>query len=275
MKLDWITDPHLDHLKSEKELIAFVNLLHKRDSDGLMVTGDIAESPTIYEYLGIMSGAYQRPIYFVLGNHDHYKGWIADTHAKVQAVCKAVPRGILNWLTKSQPLHLRDKTWIVGHDGWYDGREGKGMATSTSLTDFLYQHGVFDLADARGLGKLNLFNKLRQLGDLSAQVLKMKLEEVLHQGAARVLVLTHVPPFLEASYFRGQPSKPDFAPFYVNKAMGDMLLQIASSHPDTIIEVFCGHTHGKREVDVLHNLKIRSGSARYGFLPQFQTSLEV
>lgn len=58
MKLDWITDSHLDHLRSEEDLIEFVKELHDRGSDALLITGDIAESATLYDFLGIMSGAY-------------------------------------------------------------------------------------------------------------------------------------------------------------------------------------------------------------------------
>lgn len=275
MKLDWITDPHLDHLKSSNELITFVNLLHGRTSDGLLITGDIAESPTIYEFLGLLSGAYQRPIYFVLGNHDYYKAWMDETRTRVRAVCKACPTGILNWLTESKPLHLCAGTWLVGHDGWYDGQAGIGSKSPISMTDFMYQHGIFDLADARGLGINPLFQELWELGMESALQLETKIKKVLHKGATRVLVLTHVPPFHEASYFRGKPSSPETAPFYVNKSLGDRLKEIASSHAEVKFEVFCGHTHGKHEVQILHNLRVRSGSARYGSLPQFQEPILV
>lgn len=275
MKLDWITDPHLDHLEGSDELIKFVDRLHNRDSDGLMITGDIAESPTLYEFLGILSGAYQRPIYFVLGNHDYYKAWMAETHVRARAVCEACPPGILNWLSDLGPLHLEDDTWICGHDGWYDGQEGLGPQSNLALTDFMYQWGVFDLADARSLGKLNLFLRIKQLAKMSAQSVKLKLEEVLHQGGRRVIVVTHVPPFIEASLFRGRPSSPASAPFYVNKTMGDMLYEFASRHPNLEIEVFAGHTHGKCRVEVLHNLVVRVGSARYGQQPQFQVPIEV
>ena len=57
MKVDWITDPHLDHLRGQEMLLDFVKKLHARDSDVLLITGDIAESGTIYDFMGIVSGA--------------------------------------------------------------------------------------------------------------------------------------------------------------------------------------------------------------------------
>lgn len=275
MILDWITDPHLDHLRSENELTAFVNLLNERESDGLMITGDIAESSMIYEFLGILSGAYQRPIYFVLGNHDYYNAYMGETHVRVRAVCQQVPAGILNWMTDIEPLHLRNRTWIVGHDGWYDGQEGTGLHTTAALTDFRESVGVKDLVESLRGGREPLFRKLRELGELSAEMIKEKLAVAVAKGAERILVLTHVPPFAEASWFRGQPSSRNTLPFYVNKAMGDALLHFAASNSGVRVEVFCGHTHGRHEVEVLHNLVVKTGSARYGMLPQFQEPLHV
>jgi len=275
MVLDWITDPHLDHLRGENELIAFINLLHERKSDGLMITGDIAESSTIYEFLGLLSGAYQRPIYFVLGNHDHYNAYMGETHARVREVCQQVPNGILNWMTDLEPLHLHDGTWILGHDGWYDGQEGLGIQSRCSLTDFMEGWGVQDLVDAAKMGKETLFKRIRQLGELSAEMIKDKLQLAIEQGAKRILIITHVPPFREASFFRGRPSNEGTLPFYVNKALGDALLHFAISNSGVQVEVFCGHTHGGVEVELLHNLVVRTRSARYGMLPQFQEPLHV
>jgi len=275
MKLDWITDPHLDHLPDEKDLIKFVQRLHDRDSDGLMITGDIAESPTIYEFLGLLSGSYQRPIYFVLGNHDYYKGWMGETKQKVREVCKAVPDGILNWMTEAGPLHLEGDTWIVGHDGWYDGQAGHGVQSKLGMTDALPTHGVFDLCEAAQLGKLNLFLLIKKLGMLGAAIVDQQLHFAIDKGAKRIFILTHVPPFWEASQFRGKPTSAAFAPFYINKSMGDMLEVFSEQHPEVQLEVFAGHTHGGVEVEVLHNVLVRVGSARYGSLPIFQAQVEV
>ena len=274
MKLDWVTDPHLDHLPTERELIEFVKLLHNRDSDGLLITGDIAESPTIYEFLGIISGAYQRPVFFVLGNHDYYRAWMAETRERVRAVCEACPPGILNWLTESEPLHLKDDVWIAGHDGWYDGLCGLGMQSQAALTDFV-QAGVFDLADAARRGKLNLFLALKKLGSQAARAVEEQLHSAVEQGGRRILVLTHFPPFWETSFFRGRRTSANYAPFYVNKSMGDVLEAFAEEHPNVKLEVFAGHTHGKCEVPIRDNLIVRVGSARYSHLPQFQEQVLI
>lgn len=271
--LDWLTDPHLDHLKNEKMLLDFVKRLAARDSDGLVITGDIAESKTIYDFMGIISGCYRRPVYFVLGNHDHYGAWMKETHERVRAVCEAVPPGILNWMPDAGAIMLNKRTAIVGHDGWYDGQEGEAGLTF-SLTDFYLPNGVTDLVQAFGLGSHYLFDKLRELGEASAEHIRAACRKARDQGARRVLILTHVPPFLESSYFRGKPSEAKAAPFYVNKTLGDALLEIADEMSNMKFEVYAGHTHGKREYQARGNLVVRVGNARYGRLPTFQKPIE-
>jgi predicted phosphodiesterase len=272
-QLDWITDPHLDHLKGEKMLLSFVKKLAARESDGLLITGDIAESKTIYDFLGILSGCYRRPIYFVLGNHDHYGAWMKDTHDRVRAVCEAVPPGILNWMTETGVVMLNDRTAVVGHEGWYDGQAGEAGLTF-SLSDFYMPNGVLDLIQAFGLGSHQLFDKLRQLGIESADHIRSSIIKARNMGAKRILIITHVPPFLEASYFRGRPSEANSAPFYVNRVLGETLMEVAQELPKVKLEVYAGHTHGKRVYEAARNLTVRVGAARYGRLPTFQTPIK-
>lgn len=274
MHLDWITDPHLDHLPDEQALISFVKKLHARPSDGLLVTGDIAESNTIYDYLGILSGAYQRPVYFVLGNHDYYRGWIDSTRESVRRVCRAVPKGILNWMPDAGPIMLDKQTAIVGHGGFYDGQEGE-PGLQMQMSDFHLPHGVHDLIQEISYGSRYLFDKLRELGNEGAESIAEQTRRARYEGAERVLILTHVPPFLEASYFRGKPSSDKAAPFYVNRCLGMALLELAHQFPTMQFEVFAGHTHGKREYWPTENMVVRVGSARYGRQPVFQPTVEV
>jgi Icc protein len=274
MRLDWITDPHIDHLPSEKALIGFVQQLHERESDGLLITGDIAESRTIYDYLGIVSGAYQRPVYFVLGNHDYYGGWRAQTHARVRAVCERVPEGILNWMPDVGVKMLSSDTALVGHGGMYDGQEGE-PGLEMSMTDFHMPAGNLDMIQALGYGSRHLFELLLELGRECAEHVRQQVRRAVRQGARRVLVLTHVPPFIESSLFRGRPSSARAAPFYVNRGLGDALLELADELPHVRLEVLAGHTHGACVYRPSGNLVIRVGRARYGGLPVWQDPLAV
>ena len=42
--------------------------------DAVVITGDIGESPNVAAYLRELEQGLQRPIYFVLGNHDFDRG---------------------------------------------------------------------------------------------------------------------------------------------------------------------------------------------------------
>lgn len=269
MKLDWITDPHLDHVKDKAELLKFVEELHARESDALIITGDIAESNTLYDFLGIVSGAYQRPVYFVLGNHDYYGAWRQQTHERVRKVCSAVPAGILNWMPDAGVVFLERDVALVGHDGLYDAREGADADLEMSMWDLFMPQGIFDLADALNRSPRCLLEKLQMLADECADHITSVAKEAIGRGAKKVMVLTHVPPFLEASYFRGRPSDMRSRPWYVNKTLGESLLKLAEHHPDVEFVVFAGHTHGRRDVYLRDNLFVRVGAARYGRRPRF------
>ena len=52
-------------------------------ADALVVTGDIAESPTLSSALTSLATLTERPVYFVLGNHDFYRGTVVDTRRQV------------------------------------------------------------------------------------------------------------------------------------------------------------------------------------------------
>jgi predicted MPP superfamily phosphohydrolase len=72
MKLAWATDIHLGHA-SESVRRKFYQSV-KEQADALVVTGDIAESHILGSALTALATLTERPIYFVLGNHDYYRG---------------------------------------------------------------------------------------------------------------------------------------------------------------------------------------------------------
>ncbi len=72
MKLTWITDVHLNFLEKD-ESIDFYHSLIATVSDVVMMSGDIAEVPSIESILKEIAKATQKPMCFVLGNHDYYQ----------------------------------------------------------------------------------------------------------------------------------------------------------------------------------------------------------
>ena len=81
MKLAWATDVHLNFLTTMARR-RFLEPIREQ-ADALVVTGDIAESNSLGAMLMVMDSLVGRPIYFVLGNHDFYKGSVAGTRSAV------------------------------------------------------------------------------------------------------------------------------------------------------------------------------------------------
>jgi Icc protein len=131
MRLAWLTDIHLNFVDAIR-LRQFLESVKQR-SDAVAVSGDIAESPDIAIYLGIMEETLQKPVYFVLGNHDFYRGSIANT--RVQVADMAQRSKLLKYLTAMEVVELTPRTAIVGHDGWADGRLGDYRNTIVILSD--------------------------------------------------------------------------------------------------------------------------------------------
>src|SRR6202034_3532252 len=75
--LAWLTDPHLNFLGHEA-IDSFCASLAEQAADAFLITGDIGEAPNVAVYLNILDNHLARPLYFVLGNHDFYRGSIGS-----------------------------------------------------------------------------------------------------------------------------------------------------------------------------------------------------
>ncbi len=259
MKLAWATDIHLNFL-DDHERRRFLESL-RGQADALVVTGDIAESNSLGEILRQMSSVLDVPVYFVLGNHDFYRGSVAGTRAGVAEMLGG--SGNLVYLSQASVVELTPDTALVGHDGWADGRLGDLDGSEVILNDFLLIDELRHWRDHHTLDKPALRRMLETLGDEAAAYLKSVLIPAAERYS-QVIVATHVPPFREAAWHEGQTSGDDYLPFFACKAVGDVLLEAAKSHPDCQVLVLCGHTHGGGEVQVRENLRVLTGPAEYG-----------
>jgi Icc protein len=115
MKLTWITDPHLNFL-DPTDAEEFFRIVAEEPSDAVLISGDIGEAHDIARHLNNLDTAVQRPVYFVLGNHDFYRGSIPGVRSTVRAICRACPS--LHWLPDSGVVPLTAETCLIGHDGW-------------------------------------------------------------------------------------------------------------------------------------------------------------
>ena len=264
MKLAWLTDIHLNFLDPEG-VDAFMRSVAVTPCDGILLSGDTAEAPNVVSLLNKLGIVFDGPIYFVLGNHDFYRGSIAGVRSSINDLHD---RGSnLHYLPRSGVVGLTEKTCLVGADGWGDGRYGDYWGRRVSVNDWRLIEEFDWLDDTKRLAKLN------HLGDEAADHFKAILPGALERFE-HVLVITHVSPFRESCWHEGRISDKDWLPHFACKAVGDVLSDAMAGHPEKKMTVLCGHTHGAGEAQILPNLRVLTGGAEYG-RPVVQRVLEI
>lgn len=266
MRLLWVTDCHLDHLRTPKAAQTFGEYLRvEQEFDAVVVTGDIAEAPSVRGLLESFAQGVGKQIYFVLGNHDHYRGSIAGVEKEMSKILD--PN--LVWLDQAHdPILLDPDTALVGQGGWYDGLLGNAEKSRVLLSDFaliqdlsplyheltwLFEHGA----------RVALLDKIRTLSRQHAEAAKTKLLEAV-KLRKHVIFATHYPPFAGACWHEGDISDQQWMPWFTSGAMGAMLGELAAEHPDNRFLVLCGHTHSSGVYEHLPNLLVLTGQAVYG-----------
>lgn len=255
MRLAWLTDIHLDFVRPQN-LHIFLNQLMTLDASAFLITGDIAEAHDFHEFLVKITNTTEKPIYFVLGNHDYYGSTIANTRQHASMLHRAHKQ--LQWLPKSGVVSLSEDTYLVGHGAWSDGGYGDFMRSSVMLTDYML------IQDFRHLSLERLHQTLLALGQEAANYLRDTLTPIMPYSK-KIIVAMHSPPFQEATWHEGKTPADDdeYLPHFSCKAVGDVLHDLAQQYPDTPMQVLCGHTHGSGESQILPNLHVITGGAVY------------
>ncbi len=264
MKSAWLTDIHLNFLK-DRQVKGFLNALGKESADNYLISGDIGEADSVIKYLKLLDSILDRPVYVVLGNHDFYKGSIEVVRSELSEYVNH-SRNIV-WMNKIEFIELTDKTALIGHDSWADGRIGDFYGSMVELNDF---HLIDEL---KLKGKAARIEAMQKLADEAADHFKQNLPKILKRFQ-NVIVLTHVPPFKEATWHEGSTSGDDWLPFFSSRIVGDVLKRIMNTHPDHNMTVLCGHTHSSGKCQILPNLKVLTGGAEYG-IPAIQQILNI
>lgn len=270
MKYAWCSDIHLDHMRDEQHIIAFVESIVDEDIDGVFLTGDIANGTCIDVMLELIASATQRPVYFVLGNHDFYGSSIGATRAAMLQL-----RPLLTYMSSRPFVRLSDKTGLVGHDGWYDflyndyyrivqpsGAEMFALADWTQIEEFKAQYAQLQ-------GQLPNYKVAAEISGSLAQEgathVVGQIKAAVKAGCSNITVLTHIPPFKEASRYQDRPSPAYSLPLFSSKIMGDMLLECYAMYPHIKFDVLCGHTHDAYDQHVRKNMRCRVMEAEYRY----------
>jgi len=259
MSVAWVTDIHLNFV-DDAGFRTFADELIATGADAVLIGGDIGEAPTVGFYLEQLAARIDRPLYFVLGNHDYYHGSISGVRTEIEALCRRHPG--LVWLPASEPVALGRDTGLVGHGGWGDGRLGEFLGSRVMLNDYVI------IQERAWLDPRVRLRALHRLGDEAAEHLSASLARAL-ESFGHVIILMHVPPFREACWYGGRISDDDWLPHFSCEAAGRALLGVMRANPEHRVTVLCGHTHGSGFTQPMPNLVVHTGAATYG-RPQIQ-----
>lgn len=268
-KYAWATDCHLDHVSSNEKLIAFAEKLVATEPPGIFITGDISNAKQLVYHLSAIERVCQRPIFFVLGNHDYYDGEIEPVRKSMRELSNM--SRYLKYLPLTQYVTLTPNTALVGHDCWYDAQFGDPLHSRFMMNDWAMTK---DFLQHSGGRKFLIENRtVRDRASLISQVQRLARDGVQHihdgiKAAVRqhknVIVLSHYPPFQEAHIYQGKVGDADAQPWFTCKMLGTMLLDAAKAYPNVNFTVLAGHTHGQYDGKPVPNLEVHVGEAAYG-----------
>ena len=255
MSILWATDLHLDHAATEARATLFERV-RGAAAEHVIVAGDISLASRFTADLVDIADAAECPVWYVLGNHDHYGATIGSVRDAATALAERRPD--IQWLPPAGVVTLGNDTALIGVDGWADGRVGDALTTPLVLND---DRLIGELA-AHASRRARLVVK-QALADADALRLATLLERAAG-AASRLIVATHIPPFLEALPARGRLSHPAWQPLLICGATGSVLKHFAATHSKVDITVLAGHTHVACSTELAPNLRLRVAAARYG-----------
>jgi Icc protein len=276
MKLAWATDIHLDCVDNIEHSLSSLESA-SRSCDAVILSGDISVGPSIALHLRMLEEALEKPIYFVLGNHDYYFSDIAGTRRRVIDTCNFISYS--RYLNSVPYVKLGQKAAIVGSDGWYDGFNGSLEKSSFIMNDWLkikdFQPAIQQMPGRTNLDLPTIVKISRSI--CHASVLHIiKGIKAIADNVDDIVVVTHVPPFVES--YRSEKYKdmdPETViPWYTSKMMGEMLLIAAKTYPNVQFTVLSGHTHSSFEGRILPNLLAYVGKSQYG-TPQIAGYIDI
>jgi len=249
----WLSDIHWDR-KGADDHLEHIETIQETDPDAVILSGDIGEAPSFCDFLDYLYVKLNLPIYFVLGNHDFWHGSFEQVRAKACQISD--DRTNLHYLSALDVVPLSSTACMIGDDGWGDGRAGDPHGAPDFPRDFSY------IDDLVGLSRDNCFAKISALGDEAACHLRDKLLRAF-TSYHQVYLVTHVPPFPEASLDSYRVCHQHKLPFYCCAALGSMILSVMEDFPEHTLTVLCGHTHNECDLSVRDNLTIRVKEASY------------
>lgn len=254
LKFLWFTDTHLDKVTPWKKTF-FIKFLQRERPKGVIITGDISNGRNTCADLEFIAQSVPCNIYFVLGNHDYHWGSIEETHQRIRELCKKHTN--LIWMTEAGVVHINEEVCFIGTEGWYDAEEGKPEYLKMTFDWFLVD-------DFRKLSTMeDRIKAWRKLADQSAHDIADKLEKAIEQKYKSIYVLTHFPPWREATRDVGTVMEKFWLPYNCNLRLGRAIEKVMEVHKKRYITVLAGHTHTDCWIHVARNIECKVNKAKY------------
>ncbi len=270
--LIWCSDIHLNFLH---EHTVFRKEFYKelRDSEGesILITGDIAESHNIEQYLEELHSSVGKKIYFVAGNHDFYGSSLKEVRAKL----KKNPHA--HYLPKSWGVKLSKHVALVGQDGWGDCRNGDYEGSQRGLRGFTMSDWLYIKELNKGYlkGTDALRVALQAVADKDAERLcKSVLKALSDKNVNKIIIATHVPPLVEACLNAGRKSSESGLCFFSSKILEIVILPIVENNPNIDFLWLSGHTHSNVTVHKRDNLVVKVAPSEY-YHPQIAGKIDL
>ncbi len=250
----WYTDTHLDKV-APWTLMRFIYHIRNQNPNGVFLTGDISTGPMLCSHLRLMAKFIKCPIYFVLGNHDYHFTSIKKQHENLRALRQEYPN--LIWLTESDIIDLNHEVGLIGTEGWYDARLGNPNYLKYSF-DWVLTKEFRNLPNIKS--RVEVF---RELSSKSCDFIRDQLERALDQDFKTVYILTHFPPWKEATRDEGTILEPFYLPYNVNLALGQTIEKVMKERKKRNVTVLAGHTHTDAWIHVARNIECKVNKAKY------------
>ena len=250
----WLSDTHMN-----LSALPFMKRLHllgvKRGSpDGIFITGDISSGQWLESDLRFLARNFLGPIYFVLGNHDYHGRHIASVHDDVRRLCHEYPN--LIWMTEAGVVSLNPDVALIGTEGWYDATLGDPELLRWTTDWFL----TFDFLHLKS--HEHRVEMWRDMSARSASLIEVRLREALETHKT-VYVITHVPPWKEATRAMGTLMEPFWLPYNTNTTMGHAIERAVDGRRKKRVVVLAGHTHTPCRIRVTNSIECAVARSTY------------
>jgi len=241
----WYTDTHLNKANPITKY-KFISHIRRENPKGIFITGDISNGIFTPLDLRILATWIKCPIYFILGNHDYHFSSFDNTHQKIRQICKE--HSNLVWLTESDTISLNDEVALIGVEGWYDASTGNTSYLKITPDWIL-------IKDLKKLSNMNdRIQAFQQLANKSSQLIENKLQSALDQGYKTIYILTHMPPWKEATRDVGTILENFWMPYNVNLRLGKVIEKIMKDRNNRNVIVLAGHIHDQISMRISRNI---------------------